>query len=336
MPSISVIIPIYNAEKTLKRALDSVAAQTFGDWEALLINDGSTDGSERICREYCDTDPRFKLFSQENQGVSVARNLGLEKASGEYITFLDSDDALLPNYFGNALTDCQQDNLDLWIGTTIITRIDREIRRIENKDIMTGQLNNLSPDEFLNIYFSYFSLWSKMIRASVAKEFRFPTSMNWGEDQLFYLNFCNYPLRFKTNPLSVYLYYTDDDRGQSSLSTAITINRCESMSKTYGLLTQHIQNRYKNDDSSRVQTFVDSLFIDGVNALENKIIRSQPLTLWKPLFRAFNSSQEMCRLLKKQGLRFVYPSIRFVHVMFDSFKTKALQLFSRQSITKKN
>ena len=91
-PKISVIIPVYNAESTLRRCVDSVLAQTFTDFECLLINDGSKDKSGEICDEYAIRDSRIKVFHKENGGVSSARNVGLDNATGEWIAFVDSDD----------------------------------------------------------------------------------------------------------------------------------------------------------------------------------------------------------------------------------------------------
>lgn len=88
----SVIIPIYNAEKTLRRCLDSLLPQLNNDIEVLLINDGSTDNSAKICKEYVAKNSCFKYFDQENAGVSAARNLGIDNATGDYIAFIDSDD----------------------------------------------------------------------------------------------------------------------------------------------------------------------------------------------------------------------------------------------------
>ena len=93
MPSISVIVPVYQAEKFLHRCLDSVSRQTFSDWELLLVDDGCTDGSPALCDQFAAKDPRVRVFHRKkNQGVSAARNLGLQEAKGDYITFLDSDD----------------------------------------------------------------------------------------------------------------------------------------------------------------------------------------------------------------------------------------------------
>lgn len=102
MPKVSIIVPVYKAEKYLNRCIDSIIAQTFTDWELLLIDDGSPDRSGEICDEYAQKDTRIRVFHKNNGGVSSARNLGLDNVLGEYVTFVDSDDWLLDN----ALTLC--------------------------------------------------------------------------------------------------------------------------------------------------------------------------------------------------------------------------------------
>lgn len=91
-PAISVIVPIYNMEKLMRKCLDSILAQTFQDYECLLIDDGSKDGSPAICDEYAAKDPRFKAFHKPNGGLSDARNYGIERAQGDYTIFFDPDD----------------------------------------------------------------------------------------------------------------------------------------------------------------------------------------------------------------------------------------------------
>ena len=92
MELISIIIPVYNVEKYLKRSLDCIIAQTYTNWEALLVVDGSPDNSGKICDEYAKKDSRFRVFHKDNQGVAAARNTGIENAKGDYISFIDSDD----------------------------------------------------------------------------------------------------------------------------------------------------------------------------------------------------------------------------------------------------
>ena len=97
MPKVSVIIPVYKVEKYLPACLDSVRAQTFQDWEAICVNDGSPDNCGEILAEYAAKDPRIKVITQTNQGLSMARNNALKHAKGEYILFLDSDDFICPH-----------------------------------------------------------------------------------------------------------------------------------------------------------------------------------------------------------------------------------------------
>lgn len=104
MPIVSVIIPVYNTEKYLRECIDSVLAQTFDDFELLLINDGSTDSSGEICDEYAKKDRRIKVFHQENKGPANARNIGILKANGSYITFVDADDYLKKDYYKKMIT----------------------------------------------------------------------------------------------------------------------------------------------------------------------------------------------------------------------------------------
>ncbi|NCB63834.1 MAG: glycosyltransferase [Clostridia bacterium] len=92
MPKLSIIVPVYKAETVLPKCVDSVFAQTYPDWELLLVDDGSGDGSGKLCDAYAAKDPRVKAIHKDNGGVSSARNLGMERAVGDYILFLDSDD----------------------------------------------------------------------------------------------------------------------------------------------------------------------------------------------------------------------------------------------------
>ena len=110
---ISVVVPIYNVERYLHRALESLLSQTYKDWEAILVDDGSTDGSGRIADEYAGRDPRFKVIHKTNGGLSDSRNTGLELVEGEYLIFLDSDDFLHPQLMELCLEAIRRDNSDM-------------------------------------------------------------------------------------------------------------------------------------------------------------------------------------------------------------------------------
>lgn len=102
-PEVSIIVPVYNVEKYLHQCLDSIQAQTFRNWECIVVDDGSTDSSASICDLYSHADSRFIVIHKENGGVSSARNAALEIARGEFIGFADPDDWCEPGMFGHLL-----------------------------------------------------------------------------------------------------------------------------------------------------------------------------------------------------------------------------------------
>ncbi len=116
MPRLSVVIPVYNVEEFLPECLQSVTAQSFEDYEVLLVDDGSTDGSAAIAEEFARRDPRFRVISQANGGLSKARNTGTAHATGEYLAFLDSDDALAPNAYDLLVGSLQRTGSDFATG----------------------------------------------------------------------------------------------------------------------------------------------------------------------------------------------------------------------------
>lgn len=118
-PTISVIIPVYKVEKFLKRCLDSVLSQTFSDFEIICINDGSPDNCDVILKKYEEIDNRIKIIRQSNQGLSVARNTGLQVAQGKYIFFIDSDDAIQPQTFELAIHFAYKAKADLIVWQSV-------------------------------------------------------------------------------------------------------------------------------------------------------------------------------------------------------------------------
>ena len=119
-PKISVIIPVYNVELYLPKCIDSILCQTYTDFELLLIDDGSSDASGKICDMYKENDNRIRVCHKKNEGVSKARNLALNNALGEFVIFVDSDDWIEPNTFELVLN--QLENFDIFFFTLIFMR----------------------------------------------------------------------------------------------------------------------------------------------------------------------------------------------------------------------
>ena len=123
-PLVSVVIPVFNTAPFLAEAFDSVIHQTYKNLEIIAVNDGSTDGSGEICEEYALKDPRFRLIHQQNKGVSSARNAGLSVASGDYLVFFDSDDALYPDCIKDMLSAAERERADLVLCRYILFHTD--------------------------------------------------------------------------------------------------------------------------------------------------------------------------------------------------------------------
>lgn len=183
-PIISLIIPIYNAEKYIKKALDSVQQQTFADFEVLCINDGSQDNSALIAEKYAQQDKRFIVASQKNQGVSAARNKGLEMARGKYIMFLDQDDFLHFKCFENALKYIQNSGAD------IVQFGFKSVSPSANISFLSGKCYPVyTVDHPLSAFLTQklvktVLIWDKIYKAQIAQSVRFK-SVQPGEDDLY-------------------------------------------------------------------------------------------------------------------------------------------------------
>lgn len=132
-PVVSVVVPVYNTEPFLAECLHSLEKQTLTDIEIILVNDGSTDNSGRLLREYADKDARFVYVEQENQGLSAARNTGMEHASGHYLAFLDSDDWLAENALQVLCAIAAKTRTDIVSGNTLAVHADGQVQSWERR-----------------------------------------------------------------------------------------------------------------------------------------------------------------------------------------------------------
>ena len=187
---ISVIVPVYNAEKYLNDCLRSIAKQTYGNFEVILINDGSSDKSESICLNFCKLDSRFNYYCQQNSGVSAARNNGIDIASGVFITFIDSDDFWEPKYLEILYNTIISDNYDLVCAS--FRSVYKNGRHISSK--LPRYIIN-SADELIAICYQtnmtiiLGSCWGKLYRTSLVKQnsIVFPVNLKYYEDNIYNL-----------------------------------------------------------------------------------------------------------------------------------------------------
>lgn len=133
-PYLSIIVPVYNVKNYLERSIYSILAQTFQDFELILIDDGSTDGSGTLCDSYAVKDPRIQVLHQENKGQSYARNIGIKIARGKYITFVDSDDWLEPEMYQLMFASIEKNNADIVISRLQIVNAPNDVIRVIGYD----------------------------------------------------------------------------------------------------------------------------------------------------------------------------------------------------------
>lgn len=210
MPAISVIIPVYNKIRYLRSLLEQLRAQTFADYECLLIDDGSTDGSGQVCDEFAAQDSRLRVFHIPNGGVSHARNLGLDHACGDYVTFIDGDDRIREDLLQNLYGSAKSSDADFVIGN-----LQKVWDGREETAVLPMPYQGLTPmtkllPEFAQVQKEvgiYGFCAAKLIRREIIGTVRFDPAIRLAEDLSFYLDL--YPkvdaLYFDPTPCYSYL-----------------------------------------------------------------------------------------------------------------------------------
>ena len=200
-PKVSIIVPVYKVEQYLRRCLDSIIAQTFTDWECILIDDGSPDKSGAICDEYAECDGRFRVIHQENKGVSAARNAGLDAARGEWIGFVDSDDWIEGSYLESLFKCAIENKAEVVLCNMFFSDGRKHITKYHSEN----GLMNMPKD------FAWFRQgpWAKLIHNLVLHKYniRFPVGITLAEDLYFTFQVFFYTknIFYIENPL--YYYY---------------------------------------------------------------------------------------------------------------------------------
>lgn len=246
---ISIIVPVYNSEKTLKRCIESLIGQTYSDIEILLVVDGPTDTSEEIGKSYEKIDRRVKVIMKDNEGVSAARNTGLEYAKGDYIQFVDSDDYIAP-YMCEKLHDIvDKSSAELVLCGFHHLFVNRDIVKVPKVGNYRLKEN---PEVFLDLYEAGFlnMPWNKLFKKELIHN-KFDSTLSLGEDLLFNLAYMK-----KIEKLAVIeepLYYYIQQKGQDTLSSKkrkdkydIAIRICEAAKESFHFIIKDYSKEKQN------------------------------------------------------------------------------------------
>lgn len=242
-PKVSIIIPVYNAEKYLRRCIDSILGQEYRDYELLLVNDGSTDASGVICEEYAGKDQRIRVIHKENTGVSDTRNIAVSLARGKYLQFVDSDDWITSDATRLLVSAAEENECDLVISDFYRVVGERVSHKgnIENDGVMSREkfaahmMEN--PADFY-----YGVLWNKLYRREIVEKYNIcmKTSISWCEDFMFNLEYILHAERFYA--LRIPVYYYVKNKG-SLVSQGNSIVRTIKMKR---MVFEYYNNFYKN------------------------------------------------------------------------------------------
>lgn len=219
---ISIVIPIYNSSSYLDDCLESLSKQSFGDFEVFCVDDGSTDDSLEKCKKWHEQDSRFKVFSQQNQGVSSARNLALEQAQGEYVCFVDSDDVVAPGYLAHLMELSKDGGFPICGYTRTLSELGKD----------KGRLSHYEAKDYIRriVYESinHPNLWMMLFKRSIIQKqhLRFTVGCVRNEDTEFFIKY----LFFETEVVvSGYQGYYYRPNPQSVMQAPITVKSLTSI-----------------------------------------------------------------------------------------------------------
>lgn len=216
MVRLSIVVPVYNAELFLEKCISSLLAQTFSDFEVILVDDGSTDNSLEICKAFAQRDSRVKIFAQENFGQSKARNVGLDAAVGEFIAFCDSDDWIDSDYYENLIDAAVRHSADIACGSILRVKKQGAKFRINYKKEKIYVNHQEKIDAAMVPHMCY--VWNKVYRASLLNslKLRFIEGMFF-EDVDFVTRAVYFSNKIVTVPGSYYHYWSHSNSTVKSM-----------------------------------------------------------------------------------------------------------------------
>ena len=190
MIKFTAIMPVYNSENNIDRSIGSILKQTYCNWELIIVDDGSTDRSYDICKKYADIDKRIKVYTKKNEGPGKARNYGISKSTGDYISFIDSDDFFDIDYFRFLEEYIRKNNLDLVYFNVVMEDNNGKIIKVNNpKKYEKLNKDDLIKSQIMGII--SWAAWFKVAKADIIKKYKF-SDLSVGEEAVFSFNvLCN-------------------------------------------------------------------------------------------------------------------------------------------------
>lgn len=241
-PLISVIIPVYNGQDTIGKTIESLRLQTFKEFEAIIVNDGSTDNTKEACIDLCGSDERFRIINKPNGGVSSARNYGLAESQGRWIAFVDADDVVLPQYLEELYNNRVEEGIVIQGLTKVSSGKEENRLEFSEKDVVLDtDIYKLFEHRHLILGrgFPVAKLFDSRIIKS--QTITFNESIKFAEDLIFLLSYLLYANKVVYISGSNYLYYIDNSVGSLKLNS---FNNEYALLSAYENVITDIQNKY--------------------------------------------------------------------------------------------
>lgn len=304
-PTVSIICPVYNAEKYIHRCIDSIIDQTFPNWELILVDDGSKDSSGLICDDYAGKDARINVIHKKNEGVSSARQLGLDNVRGDYVIHVDPDDWVENNMLEELFHKAKLDNADMVICDFYTDFPDKTI-------YMEQRMTSLAPEDILNDIFLdnvHGSSCNKLVRKACIDEFNahFPRGVDYCEDVCFNVQLLVHNIKIVYLPKSFYHYV----QYNSSLTNHYTVATLQTQKKYIDFLCSLLPQ-----DSMpivRAKILVKKL------AFKNKILTKE---IFAQLYPEIKYTYDSNKMLKKMydkaftGHHFIANMLLYIYNFF--------------------
>lgn len=315
MDLVSVIVPVYNVEKYLDRCVESIINQTYKSIEIILVDDGSTDQSPRMCDEWMNKDNRVKVIHKINGGLSSARNAGLEIMCGEYVCFIDSDDYIEPNMIDLMLDSIKKDDFELCIcNMKYVDENSNVIGRESTKPIMLYG-NDIIVAFLENKYFNSYSACNKLYKTSVINEnaMCFDESIKWGEDWPFNYLYFKRISKLISIERSLYNYLKKRDGSITVKINSGQVNRW----KNYGII---LQNEVANPETYNVAL---TQYARLLLCCCRELLRSNDKKLigecYAPIVEEIKKYYSEFRSLKDLSMK-VWMSIKMIYINPSAYK----------------
>lgn len=289
-PKISIVMPMYRVERYIEKAIQSVLNQDFQDWELLIVNDGSTDGSRDIASMMATNDERIKILDKENGGLSDARNYGLERAIGDFVHFFDSDDWIEPDFYSKLLNEIEAYDL-----VVCGYKVDTE-NTVTVLNVYSGELSEVVGDSLHDLVGNYLNFaWNKLFRRFflVENALYYERGLYRIEDSEFMMRFLNCAPKVKIIKYSGYHYMV---RNTATLSKFFDENIFNHLSRCISIRAHIYIHLCDNDDIVRFELGKSSL--SQVRSAIYLIVDSVPfynITRGKMLINRILEDEYICK-----------------------------------------